>query len=143
MNEHFVCIGEMQRYGRGLSSLFGIFSEAFATGEERELYHHDLLERTQEDLHEKYRRYKSFFDVDVRQTPKETTLFQQQLFEKFRQTGSFFSSLERAVPQPCCNGRFWVQVGDMTLRIDDRMFQNAYTLALKVRPSEARQPSTP
>ncbi len=134
MNEHFVCIGMMQRYGRALPSLFGIFSEAFATGEEGELYHHDLLERTQQDLHERYRRHRSFFDIDGCQTPKMTTPFQERLFEKLGQTGSFFSSLDKASPRPCCNGRFWVQIGDMTVRVDDRMFGNAYTLALKVRP---------
>ena len=135
MNEHYVCIGMMERYGRRLPPLFGVFSEAFSTGPERELYHHDILDRGQEDLRERYRSYKTFFDLDIRSTPKASTPFQKGLYERVIQTGSFFSSLEGVPSQICCNGRFSVQIADMTLRVDDRMFRNAYTLALRVRPA--------
>jgi hypothetical protein len=135
MNEHYVCIGMMERYGRRLSPLFGVFSEAFSTGPEKELYHHDILDRGPEALRERYRSYKTFFDLDIRSTPKMSTPFQKGLYERIIQTGSFFSSLEGVPSQICCNGRFSVQIADMTLRVDDRVFGNAYTLALRVRPA--------
>lgn len=134
MNEHYVCIGMMERYGRRLPPLFGVFSEAFSTSAEKELYHHDLLERTQQELRDRYQEYRTFFDFDVRSTPKASTPFQKGLYEKLLRTGSFFSSVEAVPSQECCRGRFSIQIADMTLRVDDRLFGNAYTLALKLSP---------
>ena len=134
MNEHFVCIGSVERYGRRLPSLFGIFSEAFSTAD-GVLYHHDILERSTEDLKAKFRKYGTFFDLDIRRTPKATTEFQEALYNRLCASGSFFSSLDHVRPERCCDGRFSVQIGDATVRIDDLTLGNAYTLALKVLPT--------
>jgi hypothetical protein len=133
MNEHFVCIGKMERYGQGLPPLFGVFSEAFSSEGERELYHHYLHDRSEEALRDNYRRFGSFFDSDICHTPKETSRFQERLFRRFCDFRSFFSSLANIPSQLCCGGRFTVQIGDMAVRIDDRKLGKAYTLALRVR----------
>jgi hypothetical protein len=133
MNEHFVCIGRMERYGRGLSPLFGVFSEAFSSEGGRELYHHYLHDRSEEALRDSYRRSGSFFDSDICHTPKAKSPFQERLCKKFCDFKSFFSSLTNVPPQLCCGGRFAVQISDMTIRIDDRKLGKAHTLALRVR----------
>ena len=135
MNQHFVCIGRMECGGR---VLFGEYSEGFTMGDHPLWYHHDLLCRSEPQLERRFLEEGSFFDKDSRQTPKATTPFQQALFKKFRQERSFFSSLEGVQPEECYGGRFLVQIGDLTLRVKDRMSGSTYTLALKIQKEEPK-----
>ena len=132
IDPQFVCIGTMERYGRGLPTIFGVFSEGFS---KRKLYHHDILKRSKQVLAERLSKKMSCFDMDARRVPREVTPFQEALLKTFCESGSFFSPLQTIPFVECCNGRFRVRIGRLTLQVDDLKFKNSYTLALKVVPA--------
>ena len=125
--DSYVCIGRIDRYRKGLPSLFGIFSEGISRGDPPVVFHHDVLERSQESLIDKYLQIGTFFRT------KTEELFQRELYQRVCETGSFFAPMGNAPSVKYCNGRFFVQIAEGTMRIDDRQFGNAYLLALKVR----------
>jgi hypothetical protein len=132
LNNRFLSIGQMYIQKHQLR-IFGVFSECFSSDDSKALYHHDVLNRSEETLFRTFSRFGTFFGLDKWATPKGKSLFQQKLFERFRQTGSFFAPLDSIPSVECCDGRYAVRIGDMTVQVDDRKLGIAYILALKVR----------